>query len=169
MLPVSSWFQPHVYQMIKLTVLTVSLISVLTCTLAVMGQSLYSCGHTPTFWLCHPTPLLLVELSLMLAMAQVMVIMFLGSPLVSGLMDAGAMTKIAIYFMILMMIFSLVGNHYKEEKRIAEEKMMEYETVLINQDHDESYSDSVFESDLEEQSHQGTRHKSTSSSCFKRY
>ena len=167
MLPVSSWFQPHVYQMVKLTIVSVSLISVLTCTLAVMGQSLYSCGHTPSFWLCHPTPLLLVELSIMLAMSQVMVIMFLGSPMVSGLMDAGAMTKMAIYFMILMMIFSLVGNHYKEEKRIAEEKMMEYETVVVTQD--ESLSDS-FESDLEEQSQHGIsndRKRNTSTSFFK--
>ena len=71
MLPVSSWFQPHVYQMIKLTLVTVSLVGVLTSTLAMLAQCVHSSGHDPCCWLCHPTPLLLVELSLMLSMSQV--------------------------------------------------------------------------------------------------
>ena len=35
-----------------------------------------------------------------------------------------------------MICFTMVGNHYKKEREIAEEKMMEYETVLVDQTDD---------------------------------
>ena len=142
MLPVSGWFQPGVYPMIKLTLVTVSMVGVVTSTLAMAAQCLHSCVTiAPPCWLCHPTPLLLVELSLMLTMSQVLLMLFLASPVVSGLMDMQGSIMLLVYFSLLMVAFTMVGNLYKREKEIAEEKMMEYETVLVDQD-DESNGDS---------------------------
>ena len=134
MLPVSSWFQPHVYQLVKLSLVTVSLISLLASALALLSHALYSTGHSalwPACWLGHPTPLLLVELSVTLSLAQALAMIFLGSPVVSGLMGTQGMIQVSGYFLFLMGIFSLVGNLYKVEREMAEEKAMEYETVII--------------------------------------
>ena len=134
MMPVSSWFQPHVYQLVKLSLVTVSLVSVLASALALLSHALYCTGHSahwPACWLGHPTPLLLVELSVMLSISQALVMIFLGSPVVSGLMGAQGMVQVSGYFLFLMGIFSLVGNLYKVEREMAEEKAMEYETVII--------------------------------------
>ena len=134
MLPVSSWFQPHVYQLIKLSLVTVSLVSLLASALAILSHALYTTGHSlhwPACWLGHPTPLLLVELSVTLSLAQALVMIFLGSPVVSGLMGTQGMVQVTGYFLFLMGIFSLVGNLYKVEREMAEEKAMEYETVII--------------------------------------
>ena len=140
MLPVSGWFQPGVYPVIKLTLVTVSLVGAGTSALAMLTQCLHSCGQYPAWWLCHPTPLLLVELSIMLTMSQVMVMLFLASPMVSGLMDMQGSIMLLVYLGLLMVSFTMVGNHYKKEKEIAEEKMMEYETVLVDQDDDDNSS-----------------------------
>ena len=67
---------------------------------------------------------------------QVLLMIFLGSPMVSGLMDVTSSMGVMIYFSILMICFTTVGNHYKKEREIAEEKMMEYETVLVDQTDD---------------------------------
>ena len=67
---------------------------------------------------------------------QVLLMIFLGSPMVSGLMDVTSSMGVMIYFSILMICFTIVGNHYKKEREIAEEKMMEYETVLVDQTDD---------------------------------
>ena len=69
--------------------------------------------------------------------------LFLGSPLVSGLMDSRGMLLLAVYFTLLMAAFSLVGSHYKAERELAEEKVMEYETVVESGDsaQEDSYSD----------------------------
>ena len=37
-----------------------------------------------------------------------------------------------------MVIFSLVGNLYKVEREMAEEKAMEYETVILREESSES-------------------------------
>ena len=151
-MPVSGWYQPGVYPMIKLTLVTVAMVGVLTSVLAMLTQCLHSCGQHPAWWLCHPTPLLLVELSIMLTMSQVLVMLFLASPVVSGLMDMQGSIMLLVYFSLLMLAFTMVGNHYKREKEIAEEKMMEYETVLVNQE-----DDSNAESDNESEQRQGQR------------
>jgi len=140
MLSVSDWFQPHVYQIIKLTIVIVSLMACLACTLVWFGQSSYSCGFSPSFWLCHPTPLLLVELSLMITMCHALLMMFLGSPLVSGLMGTTGMIQLTVYFSALMLAYSNVSNHYKIEKEQAEEKLVEYETVYDEHDVSEDNS-----------------------------
>ena len=73
-----------------------SLVSLLTSALALLSHALYSTGHAPlwpAYWLGHPTPLLLVELSVMLSLAQALVMIFLGSPVVSGLMGTQGMIQ----------------------------------------------------------------------------
>ena len=67
--------------------------------------------------------------------------LFLGSPLVSGLMDSRGMLMLAVYFTLLMAAFSLVGSHYKAERELAEEKVMEYETVVESGDSGQEDSD----------------------------
>lgn len=149
MLPVSSWFQPHVYQLIKLSLVTVSLVSLLASASCLLSQLLYCSGHAlywPACWLGHPTPLLLVELSVALSLAQALVMVFLGSPAVSGLMGTRDMVQVTAYFLFLTGIFSLVGNLYKLELEMAEEKAMEYETVIITSG---EISDENSDSDLE--------------------
>ena len=84
------------YQLIKLSLVTVSLVSLLTSALALLSHALYCTGHAPlwpAYWLGHPTPLLLVELSVMLSLAQALVMIFLGSPVVSGLMGTQGMIQ----------------------------------------------------------------------------
>ena len=66
-----------------------------------------------------------------LSLAQALAMIFLGSPVVSGLMGTQGMIQVSGYFLFLMGIFSLVGNLYKVEREMAEEKAMEYETVII--------------------------------------
>ena len=138
MTPVSSWYESHVYQVIKLTILTVSLLNLLTTTICLLSQSLYSCGRSPSFWLCHPTPLLLVELSLTVSIVQALAMILLGR--LSGLMLFSDLVKMSVYFVTLMVLSYLVGDLYQREKKQAEEKMVEYETV----DEEES-SDSEIE------------------------
>ena len=71
---------------------------------------------------------------------------FLGSPVVSGLMGTQGMVQATGYFLFLMAIFSLVGNLYKVEREIAEEKAMEYETVIITSGEiSDEFSDSEHE------------------------
>ena len=67
--------------------------------------------------------------------------LFLGSPMVSGLMDSRGMMMLAVYFTVLMAAFSLVGSHYKAEREVAEEKAMEYETVADSGDSGQEDSD----------------------------
>ena len=138
MAPVSRWYESHVYQVIKLTILTVSLLNLLTTSLCLLSQSLYSCGLSPSFWLCHPTPLLLVELSLTVTIVQTLAMILLGR--LSGLMLFSDLVKISVYFLTLMVLSYLVGDLYQREKKQAEEKLVEYETV-----NEEESSDSEIE------------------------
>ena len=90
MVPVAAWFQviidniccgynyccqPLVYPLVKLSLVAVSLVGLVTSSLALAGHTLAACSaHYPAYpgcWLGHPTPLLLAELSLMLTMSQV--------------------------------------------------------------------------------------------------
>ena len=68
-------FQPLVYPLVKLSLVAVSLVGLVTSSLALAGHTLAACSaHYPAYpgcWLGHPTPLLLAELSLMLTMSQV--------------------------------------------------------------------------------------------------
>jgi len=141
MLPVSSWYESHVYQIVKLTILTVSLLNLLTCSLCLVCQALYSCGLAPSLWLCHPTPLLLIELSLTLTIVQALVMIVLGR--LSGLMPTAHLLNMSVYFLILMALSYLVGDHYQREKKQAEEKLVEYETV-----YEDLYSDSEMEENI---------------------
>ena len=138
MVPVSSWYESHVYQVIKLTILTTSLLNLLTTGLCLLAQSLYSCGRSPSFWLCHPTPLVLVELSLTVTILQALAMILLGR--LSGLMLFSDLVKMSLYFLTLLVLSYLVGGLYQREKQQAEEKLLEYETV----DEEES-SDSEIE------------------------
>ena len=138
MVPVSSWYESHVYQVIKLTILTTSLLNLLTTGLCLLAQSLYSCGQSPSFWLCHPTPLVLVELSLTVTILQALAMILLGR--LSGLMLFSDLVKMSLYFLTLLVLSYLVGGLYQREKQQAEEKLLEYETV----DEEES-SDSEIE------------------------
>ena len=138
MTPVSSWYESHVYQVIKLTILTTALLNLLTTGLCLLAQSLESCSVSPSFWLCHPTPLLLVELSLSVSIVQALAMIVLGR--LSGLMLFSDLGKMSVYLLTLMVLSFLVGDLYKKEKEQAEEKLVEYETV----DEEES-SDSEIE------------------------
>ena len=141
MTPVSSWYEAHVYQVIKLTVLTVSLLNLLTTSLCLLSQSLDSCGHSPSFWLCHPTPLLLVELSLTITIVQALVMILLGR--LSGLMLFSDLIKMSVYFVSLMVLSYLVGDLYQKEKRQAEEKLVEYETVVEEESSDSEIEETI--------------------------
>ena len=63
------------YPLVKLSLVAVSLVGLVTSSLALAGHTLAACSaHYPAYpgcWLGHPTPLLLAELSLMLTMSQV--------------------------------------------------------------------------------------------------
>ena len=63
------------YPLVKLSLVAVSLVGLVTSSLALAGHTLAACSaHYPAYpgcWLGHPTPLLLAELSLMVTMSQV--------------------------------------------------------------------------------------------------
>ena len=141
MTPVSSWYESHVYQVIKLTILTVALLNLLTTSLCLLSQSLYSCGRSPGFWLCHPTPLLLVELSLSLTIVQALLMIVLGRT--SGLMLFSDLIKMSVYFLTLMVLSYLVGDLYQREKKQAEEKLVEYETMDEEESSDSEIEETV--------------------------
>ena len=139
MVPVTSWYLPHVYQIVKLTIFTVSLLNLLTSSLCLVSQCLYSCGLPSSIWLLHPTPILLVEISITLTMCQALLMIFLGR--LSALMQTGDLLKMSLYLLLLMAFSYLVGDYYQKERRQAEDKLVEYETV---------YSDLSSESEAEE-------------------
>lgn len=139
--PVTSWYQPHIYQIVKLTILTVSLLNLLTSTLCLASHCLYSCGLSPSCWLCHPTPILLVEVSLTLTMAQALLMIFLGR--FSALMQTGDVLKVSLYILVLMGLSYRVAGYYQTERSAAEEKMVEYETVYSESETEEKERDSA--------------------------
>ena len=134
--PVSGWFEPHTYQMVKLIIITVSFINLLVTVLALFSQLLYSCGHNPSFWLCYPTPLLLVEAGLTLAMIKTFIMIFLGRQ--SGLMSTKDMLVATFYMMILVSVSWIIGEHFQREKKMFEEKLIEYETIEETDDEEVS-------------------------------
>merc|ERR1719347_1038 len=81
---VSGWYEPHTYQVVKLIIITVAILNLVASSLALFTHMLYSFGLNSTFWLCHPTPLLLVEGELTLAFIKMIIMIFLGRK--SGLM-----------------------------------------------------------------------------------
>ena len=125
--PVSGWYEPHTYQIVKLIIITVSILNMVASSLALFSHMLYSCGHNSTFWLCHPTPLLLVEGGLTLAFVQMIIMIFLGRQ--SGLMGTQDMLMAGIYMVLLISVSWVVGEHFQKEKKLFEDKLLSYETV----------------------------------------
>eukprot|EP00092_Neocalanus_flemingeri_P018803 GFUD01020361.1.p1 GENE.GFUD01020361.1~~GFUD01020361.1.p1 ORF type:complete len:250 (-),score=72.05 GFUD01020361.1:178-927(-) len=146
--PVSGWYEPPTYQMVKLIIITVSLLNLSASFLALFCHMLYSCGNTSSFWLCHPTPLLLVEGGLTLALAQTVIMIFLGRQ--SGLMDTQQMMMVGLYMIMLMTVSWVVGEHYQAEQKIYEESLIEYETVP-DDENDEVYDNIAHENDVTEE------------------
>ena len=154
--PVSGWYEPHTYQMVKLIIITVSLINLSTSFLALFCHMFYSCGCNSSFWLCHPTPLLLVEGGLTLALVKTLIMIFLGRQ--SGLMGTQDMLMMGMYMLILVTISWVVGEHFQREKKIHEEKLIEYENVPETED-DEVYDN--FAQQNESNERQGTGQRNT--------
>ena len=48
-------------------------------------------------------------------------------------MQTEDMLRMSLYFIALMIISYLVGDFYRNEKKQAEEKLVEYETVFSDQ------------------------------------
>ena len=143
--PVSGWYEPHTYQMVKLIIITVSVLNLATSFLALFCHMLYSCGLNSTFWLCHPTPLLLVEGGLTLALVKMLVMIFLGRQ--SGLMGVQDMMMVGLYMVMLISVSWVVGEHFQREKKIYDEKLIEYEIVPETED-DEAYENLAQENDI---------------------
>merc|ERR1719369_1122060 len=143
---VSGWYETPTYQMVKLMVITVSLINLSTSFLAVFCHLLYSCGHNSSFWLCHPTPLMLVEGGLTLTLVMAVVMIFLGRQ--SGLMVTQEMMMVGLYMLILIFMSWIIGEHYQQEKELAEERLIEYEIIP---DNGEVYDNIAQENDVTEE------------------
>ena len=72
---VSSWYSPHSFHLVKLLLLTVSLANLASSLLCLLCHCLPGSRH---FWCGHPTPLLLVEGGLTLALLLLLLMMVLG-------------------------------------------------------------------------------------------
>jgi len=134
---VSNWYEPHYFQLVKLLLLTVSLANLAASLLALVCH-LLPC--TSNAWLVtaslsslsncrcgHPTPLLLVEASLTLALMLLLLMAVLGRQ--TGLVGQQEVLLLGALMLIVGIVSWQIGEHYKEERKIHnEKKLLDFET-----------------------------------------
>jgi len=134
---VSNWYEPHYFQLVKLLLLTVSLANLAASLLALVCH-LLPC--TSNAWLVtasllslstsrcgHPTPLLLVEASLTLALLLLLLMAILGRQ--AGLVGQQEVLVLGAVMLIVGIVSWQIGEHYKEERKIHnEKKLLDFET-----------------------------------------
>merc|ERR1712192_5749 len=121
---VSNWYEPHYFQLVKLLLLTVSLANLAASLLALVCH-LLPC--TSNAWCGHPTPLLLVEASLTLALMLLLLMAVLGRQ--AGLVGQQEVMLLGALMLIVGIVSWQIGEHYKEERKIHnEKKLLDFET-----------------------------------------
>ena len=122
---VSNWYEPHYFQLVKLLLLTVSLANLAASLLALVCH-LLPC--TSNAWLVkasllslsrcgHPTPLLLVEASLTLALLLLLLMAILGRQ--TGLVGQQEVLLLGAVMLIIGIVSWQIGEHYKEERKAS--------------------------------------------------
>jgi len=121
---VSNWYEPHYFQLVKLLLLTVSLANLAASLLALVCH-LLPC--TSNAWCGHPTPLLLVEASLTLALLLLLLMAILGRQ--AGLVGQQEVLLLGAVMLVVGLVSWQIGEHYKEERKIHnEKKLLDFET-----------------------------------------
>ena len=124
---VSNWYEPHYFQLVKLLLLTVSLANLAASLLALVCH-LLPC--TSNAWLVtasllslstsrcgHPTPLLLVEASLTLALLLLLLMAVLGRQ--AGLVGQQEVLLLGAVMLVVGLVSWQIGEHYKEERKAS--------------------------------------------------
>jgi len=121
---VSNWYEPHYFQLVKLLLLTVSLANLAASLLALVCHLLPCTSNT---WCGHPTPLLLVEASLTLALLFLLLMAVLGRQ--AGLVGQQEVLLLGAVMLVVGLVSWQIGEHYKEERKIHnEKKLLDFET-----------------------------------------
>ena len=139
---VSNWYEPHYFQLVKLLLLTVSLANLAASLLALVCH-LLPC--TSNAWLVtasllslstsrcgHPTPLLLVEASLTLALMLLLLMAVLGRQ--AGLVGQQEVMLLGALMLIVGIVSWQIGEHYKEERKASwrmEMKLLTFNLTLL--------------------------------------
>merc|ERR1719209_1562662 len=136
---VSNWYEPHYFQLVKLLLLTVSLANLAASLLALVCH-LLPC--TSNAWCGHPTPLLLVEASLTLALMLLLLMAILGRQ--AGLVGQKEVLLLGAVMVTVGIISWQIGEHYKEERKILnEKKLLDFETFEFCNTYDEEAEEDV--------------------------
>jgi len=136
---VSNWYEPHYFQLVKLLLLTVSLANLAASLLALVCH-LLPC--TSNAWCGHPTPLLLVEASLTLALVLLLLMAILGRQ--AGLVGQQEVLLLGAVMVTVGIISWQIGEHYKEERKILnEKKLLDFETFEFCNTSDEEAEEDV--------------------------
>ena len=127
---VSNWYEPHYFQLVKLLLLTVSLANLAASLLALVCHLLPCTSNAWLVTVCllslsisrcgHPTPLLLVEASLTLALLLLLLMAVLGRQ--AGLVGQQEVLQLGAVMLIVGIVSWQIGEHYKEERRVSPTK-----------------------------------------------
>jgi len=149
---VSNWYEPHYFQLVKLLLLTVSLANLAASLLALICHLLPCTSNAwlvtasslslATFRCGHPTPLLLVEASLTLALMLLLLMAILGRQ--AGLVGQKEVLLLGAVMVTVGIISWQIGEHYKEERKILnEKKLLDFETFEFCNTSDEEAEEDV--------------------------
>ena len=126
---VSNWYEPHHFQLVKLLLLTVSLANLAASLMALICHLLPCTSNTwfvkktylltpaPSSRCGHPTPLLLVEASLTLALLLLLLMAILGRQ--AGLVGQQEVLHLGAAMLIIGVVSWQIGEHYKEERKVS--------------------------------------------------
>jgi len=124
---VSNWYEPHYFQLVKLLLLTVSLANLAASLLALICHLLPCTSNAwlvtvsllslSTFRCGHPTPLLMVEASLTLALMLLLLMAVLGRQ--AGLVGQQEVMLLGALMLIVGIVSWQIGEHYKEERKAS--------------------------------------------------
>ena len=124
---VSAWYEPHAFQLVKLLLLTVALANLVAALLALLCHGLPCTGRV---WCGHPTPLLLVEAALTLALLLLLLMLVLGRR--GGLLGQQEAGWLAAVMFGIGFASWIIGDHYREERRVRTVPFLVPKCILLN-------------------------------------
>ena len=110
----SDWYEPHSFQLVKLLLLTASLANLAASVLALVCQAVEGSRRV---WYGHPTPLLLVEAGLTLALLLLLLMVVLGRR--EGLLQQEQALSLGVAMVGLGLVSWTIGEHYRRERQVG--------------------------------------------------